>query len=156
MNILSSVAWPPTVAHDTRREGVRLGLILATATWLWLVLVDAVAGPQVGTDAIWKRAAHLPRLLIINKMDRENADYRSVLEILRERYGKGVLPLSFPIGTADGLTVDSDRPGSHISRLLATHDLWIDELVPVRQDLESYFLELTAHDTLGGPATDVA
>ena len=58
--------------------------------------------------------------------------------------------------TGDGLTVDSDRPGSDISRLLATHDLWIDELVPVRQDLESFFLELTAHDTLGGPATEVA
>jgi elongation factor G len=69
-----------------------------------LVLVDAVAGPQVGTDAIWKRAEHLPRLLIINKMDRENADYRSVLDTLRERYGKGVLPLSFPIGRADGLS----------------------------------------------------
>jgi elongation factor G len=69
-----------------------------------LVLIDAVAGPQVGTDAVWKRAAHLPRLLVINKMDRENAEYRSVLDTLRERYGKGVVPLSFPIGRADGLT----------------------------------------------------
>src|SRR5579859_4778110 len=69
-----------------------------------LILVDAVAGPQVGTDAIWKRAAHLPRLLVINKLDRENAEYRPVLDTLRERYGKGVLPLSFPIGTADGLS----------------------------------------------------
>jgi elongation factor G len=69
-----------------------------------LILVDAVAGPQVGTDAVWKRAAHLPRLLIINKMDRENADYRVVLDTLRERYGKGVVPLSFPIGRADGLS----------------------------------------------------
>jgi elongation factor G len=69
-----------------------------------LVLVDAVAGPQVGTDAIWKRAGHLPRLLVINKMDRENADYRSVLDTLRERYGTGVVPLAFPIGRADGLT----------------------------------------------------
>ena len=51
MNILSSVAWPPTVAHDTRREGIRLGLILATATWLWLVLVDAVAQQPFHTFA---------------------------------------------------------------------------------------------------------
>jgi ABC-2 type transport system ATP-binding protein len=58
--------------------------------------------------------------------------------------------------TADGLTVESDRPGSEISRLLATHDLWLDELVPVRQDLESFFLELTADDTLGGSTTEVA
>ncbi|HEV7665422.1 MAG TPA: elongation factor G [Chloroflexota bacterium] len=69
-----------------------------------LVVVDGVAGPQVGTDAIWKRIANLPRLLVINKMDRENADYRSALDALRERYGKGVVPLSFPIGRADGLT----------------------------------------------------
>jgi elongation factor G len=69
-----------------------------------LVLVDAVAGPQVGTDAIWKRAGHLPRLLVVNKLDRENADYRSVLDSLRERYGNGVVPLAFPIGRADGLT----------------------------------------------------
>ncbi|MDQ6674093.1 MAG: elongation factor G [Chloroflexota bacterium] len=69
-----------------------------------LILVDGVAGPQVGTDAVWKRAAHLPRMLIINKMDRENADHRTVLDTLRARYGNGVLPLSFPIGTADSLS----------------------------------------------------
>jgi ABC-2 type transport system ATP-binding protein len=57
--------------------------------------------------------------------------------------------------TADGLMVESDRPGADISRLLARYDLWVDELVPVRQDLESYFLELTANDTLGGPTTEV-
>ena len=68
-----------------------------------LILVDAVAGPQVGTDAVWKRTGHLPRLLVVNKMDRENADYRSVLESLRERYGKSVVPLVFPIGRADSL-----------------------------------------------------
>src|SRR5919201_1696942 len=68
-----------------------------------LILVDAVAGPQVGTDAVWKRTSQLPRLIVINKMDRENADYRSVLEALRERYGKSVVPLVFPIGRADSL-----------------------------------------------------
>ncbi len=70
-----------------------------------LVLVDGVAGAQVGTDAVWKRAeeAHLPRAVVINKLDRENADYQGVLSALRERYGKAVVPVSFPIGTADGL-----------------------------------------------------
>src|SRR5258708_32128363 len=68
-----------------------------------LILIDAVAGPQVGTDAVWKRTAHLPRLVVINKMDRENSDYRSALDSLRERYGKGVGPLVFPIGRADEL-----------------------------------------------------
>jgi elongation factor G len=69
-----------------------------------LILVDGVAGPQVGTDAVWRRLADLPRLLVVNKMDRENADFRTTLESLRERYGKAVVPLAFPIGTADSLS----------------------------------------------------
>jgi elongation factor G len=69
-----------------------------------LVLIDGVAGPQVGTDAVWKRTSTLPRLLVVNKLDRENADYRASLDNLRERYGKGVVPLTFPIGRADSLS----------------------------------------------------
>ena len=41
MNAIDLVPWPRTVVHDTRREAVRLGIIVATTTWLWLVLVDA-------------------------------------------------------------------------------------------------------------------
>src|SRR4051794_32419732 len=36
------VPWPRTTFHDTRREGVRLGIIVATTTWIWVALVDAV------------------------------------------------------------------------------------------------------------------
>jgi elongation factor G len=68
-----------------------------------IILIDGVAGPQVGTDAVWRRTADLPRLFVVNKMDRENADYRSTLDSLRERYGNGVVPLTFPIGKADTL-----------------------------------------------------
>jgi len=68
-----------------------------------LIVIDGVAGPQVGTDAVWRRTSHLPRLIVINKMDRDNADYRAALDSLRERYGKGVVPLTFPVGRADNL-----------------------------------------------------
>ena len=82
-----------------------------------LIVVDGVAGPQVGTDAVWKRTAHLPRLLVVNKMDRENADFRSVLDSLRERYGKGVVPLVFPIGKADTLrgVIDVDEGKAYLA-----------------------------------------
>jgi elongation factor G len=73
-----------------------------------LIVVDGVAGAQVGTDAVWKRTGHLARLLVINKMDRENADYRTVLDNLRERYGKSIVPLVFPIGKADNLSGVAD------------------------------------------------
>lgn len=42
MNASMWVPWPRTTLHDTRREGVRLGIIVATTTWLWVVLVDTV------------------------------------------------------------------------------------------------------------------
>jgi hypothetical protein len=41
MNASMWVPWPRTTLHDTRREGVRLGIIVATTTWLWVLLVDA-------------------------------------------------------------------------------------------------------------------
>jgi ABC-2 type transport system ATP-binding protein len=59
-------------------------------------------------------------------------------------------------GQADGsLTVESDEP-SHITRALAGADIWVTELTPLRPDLETVFLQLTAADTLGHAALDEA
>jgi len=65
-----------------------------------LIVVDASAGVEVGTEQVWHNAerAGLPRMLFVNKMDRENADFRNVLDKLIEAFGKRVAPLQFPIG----------------------------------------------------------
>jgi hypothetical protein len=42
MNVTNWMPRPRTSMHDTRREGVRLGIIIATTTWLWVALVDVV------------------------------------------------------------------------------------------------------------------
>jgi elongation factor G len=65
-----------------------------------IVVVDAVSGAQVGTELVWRALDErsLPRLIVINKLDRENADYDRVLDQLRERYGKQVVPLTIPVG----------------------------------------------------------
>jgi ABC-2 type transport system ATP-binding protein len=64
---------------------------------------------------------------------------------------KGVLADAGFTVTADGtaLTVDSERPSAEITRALAGAGIWLSELTPVRADLETVFLELTADDTLG-------
>jgi hypothetical protein len=36
--------WPSTTIHNTRKEGIRLGLIVGTVAWLWVALIDVVAG----------------------------------------------------------------------------------------------------------------
>ena len=52
MSISHIVAIPQTKVHDTWREGVRLGLILATALWIWVALVDVVAGQPFHTFSL--------------------------------------------------------------------------------------------------------
>ena len=65
-----------------------------------LIVVCATSGVQVGTEQCWKLAeeAHLPRIIFVNKMDRENADFDSILDNLRAKIGKRVLPLQLPLG----------------------------------------------------------
>jgi elongation factor G len=65
-----------------------------------VILVDAAAGVEVGTEQVWKGAAehHLARLLYINKMDRENADFGRAIAGAQERLGSSVVPLEMPIG----------------------------------------------------------
>ena len=65
-----------------------------------VVMVDAVSGVEVGTELVWQYADEmkLPRIIIINKLDRENADYDRVLAQLRERFGKSVVSLQIPVG----------------------------------------------------------
>lgn len=68
-----------------------------------VLLVDAVAGVEVGTELAWKYADqfNLPRFIVINKMDRENADfekvYAEVEEFVRGR-GKRTVKIHLPIG----------------------------------------------------------
>lgn len=45
----------------------------------------------------------------------------------------------------DSLSVETEDPAA-ITRLLAARDIWVSELVPARQDLETYFLSLTGGD----------
>jgi len=65
-----------------------------------VILVDAVAGIEVGTELVWQYCdeLNLPRMIYINKMDRENADFDRVLDQLREHYGKKIAALQVPIG----------------------------------------------------------
>ncbi|MCO5214655.1 MAG: elongation factor G [Thermomicrobiales bacterium] len=65
-----------------------------------IILVDASSGVEVGTEQVWHNAelVGLPRLLFVNKMDREHASFRGALEAMIEAFGKRVAPLQFPIG----------------------------------------------------------
>ncbi len=75
----------------------------ANAADMALVVVDAVSGPEVGTDRTWNitEKVGLPKMIVINRMDRENANFDQVLKQLQERWGHRVMPLQLPIGAHD-------------------------------------------------------
>jgi elongation factor G len=65
-----------------------------------IILIDAAAGVEVGAEQVWKGAAErsLARIVYVNKMDRENADFARALESAQSRLGANVVPLQVPIG----------------------------------------------------------
>ena len=65
-----------------------------------IVVVDAVDGVKVGTEKVWHTANQyqMPRLVFVNKMDRERANYAQVLTGLKNTLEAQVVPLQYPIG----------------------------------------------------------
>jgi elongation factor G len=65
-----------------------------------VVVVSAVEGLEPQAVAAWELAADLglPRMVFVNKLDRERASFERVLEELREAFGAGIAPLELPIG----------------------------------------------------------
>jgi elongation factor G len=63
-------------------------------------VVNAVMGVEVGTDRLWRRAEDLglSRLVFVNMLDRERADFFRTLESLKEAFGQHVVATEIPIG----------------------------------------------------------
>ena len=66
-----------------------------------IVVICAASGVEVGTEQMWADAekATLPRLIFINKMDRDNADFFSTVEGIKAKLSPRCLPLQLPIGS---------------------------------------------------------
>ena len=69
-----------------------------------LVVVTADKGVEVGTELTWQYADErkLPRMVLVNKLDRENTSFDQALESLRKQFGLKVVPLQLPIGEQSG------------------------------------------------------
>lgn len=95
LNILDTPGYTDFIAE------AKAALRVADAS---ITVVDGVAGIEIGTERVWNFAAEykLPRLLLINKMDRADVDPEQVLEMARERFGRQVVPLQFPVAPGEG------------------------------------------------------
>lgn len=69
-----------------------------------VVVVDAGSGVEVGTEMAWRRLekAGLSKVVFINKLGRENADFENAAEEVRKAFGASVTPVFLPIGREAG------------------------------------------------------
>lgn len=69
-----------------------------------LVVVDAVAGVEVQTEKVWAFAEEfgLPRLLAVNRLDRERASFTRALESIEQVFGRAAVPVALPLGEEKG------------------------------------------------------
>jgi elongation factor G len=69
-----------------------------------VVLLDAASGVQVGTEIVLRQMGErkMPRLFLINGLDKENANFDNTLASIQENYGTAVAPVQVPIGAGPG------------------------------------------------------
>ena len=67
---------------------------------LAVLVVSATDGVQAQTEDAWRAAGRLgvPRVIVVNKLDRERADFDRTLAEIRQTFGAGVAPVELPIG----------------------------------------------------------
>jgi len=65
-----------------------------------VLVINGVGGVEVGTEKDWKylNENNLPRLIFINKLDKENADFSKTLDVIKEKLGKKCGVVTFPLG----------------------------------------------------------
>jgi elongation factor G len=71
-----------------------------------IVVVDGVAGVEVVTQRVWNYCEEFktPRLIVVNRMDRERADAARVLESVEKAFGRNVVPIELPVGAEKSLS----------------------------------------------------
>ena len=120
-----------------------------------VILVDATSGVEVGTQQVWDYCdeAQLPRLIFVNKMDRENADFAKVVADIQAKFGSKCLPLQVPIGahtsfqgvvdllTMKGYVGSPEKEADIPSELQAQVDSFREKLVEGVAEIDDSLIE---------------
>ncbi|NME34959.1 MULTISPECIES: elongation factor G [Fusobacterium] len=68
-----------------------------------VIVIDASAGIEVGTEKAWRllEERNIPRIIFINKMDKGAINYKKILTELKEKFGKKIAPFCIPLGEGE-------------------------------------------------------
>ncbi|MCW5980193.1 MAG: elongation factor G [Bryobacteraceae bacterium] len=129
-----------------------------------LVLVEGVAGVEVQTEKVWGFAEEfkLPRVLVVNKLDRELSSFSRALESIHEAFGRAAVPVQLPLGAerdfrgvidlitmkaysyqpdGDGKGQAGDIPAEFTDASREAHEALVEMVAEGRDDLMEEFFE---------------
>ncbi len=149
-----------------------------------VIVLDASAGVEVGTELVWDMAvqAKVPRILFLNKMDRDNASFVRSIEQARQVLDEAVTPMQIPVGTArdfrgvislrqhiayltsekhDGDLVEAEVPPELQEEMQRWREELIDKIAATNDDLIEKYLEggedaLTSEELVQGLRAGIA
>ncbi len=137
-----------------------------------MFVVKADGGFEVASENLWNlvRGSHLPTMIIVNRMHKEHADWRAVMNGLKERV-EGVAPMQLPIGNGESFegvidlirmkaykssgdeSVEIDIPADMNDSVEEAREMLMDAAASVDDDLTEKFLEdltLSEEDIIAG------
>ncbi len=127
--------------------GEMLGAL--TASEGAILIVDATSGVEVGTEKAWKytKKRNIPKVVFVNKMDKENVNYEKILTQLKEYFGDNILPFTLPIGQAENfkgivnvLNEEADIPGDLKDEAESIKEELMEKVAETEEELmEKYF-----------------
>lgn len=138
-----------------------------------VIVTCAVSGVEVGTEKAWgyTEEQNKPRMIVVNKMDRENANFDNVVNAMREKFGTSIIPVQVPIGAADkfqgivdvlknkayvfegGKMVEKPVPADLTAKVEEYKTMLVEAVAETDDDLLTKYLdgqELSAEELLSG------
>ena len=127
-----------------------------------VILVAAQSGVDVGTERSWNmcRELGLPRMMLVNKMDRENASFSRCVADIQATFGNQCVPFQIPVGEAQDfqgvisvVNPPADVPAEVADELEAARERLIEAAAESDDDLADKYLEgeeLTPEEIISG------
>jgi len=128
-----------------------------------VIIVDAVGGVEFQTQKVWELADefNLPRIIFINRLDRERANFTTALESIKSKFKKKVTPVCLPIGAEDkfngivdligmkaylfsdnkGIGKAVDIPAEMMDEVKSLRDSMVEDIAEADDELMNKYLE---------------
>ncbi len=117
-----------------------------------VMLISAPSGIEVGSIQAWQAAeeAELPRVIVVNKLDRPETDFDEVVSVIQDAWGRMCVPVQAPEGSGEGLTAITDLLDGAVEGM---PEELVEAIAESDDDLMMMYLEgeeLSAEDLVNG------